>query len=620
VRRTKTVRGYDNDKQTLKSITTTKGASTIQQLSYDWDERLNLKSRTDALQTQQKTERFRHDVLDRLNCAYFSPMENANAACDTSYGYAANGNLTTKSDVGSLSYTDPKHPHAVTNAPGETYTYNAVGNQITRPGGVSITYTPFDLPRTITQGAKTVSFGYDGDQQRIRKTTSNSETLYFDNLFEQVTTGAVKEFRYYVQSPERTIAIVTHGGNDAGTKYVNVDHLGSTETITNELGVQVEKRSYDPFGQRRNVIWGLPPPASFASKSKQGFTGQDEEDEFGLVNMKGRLFDPRLGRFTTTDPVIANVFDGQSFAAYSYVRNNPLTLVDPSGFDPVKPPIFPIAERITTAADGSITLELLGPPREGQPPKTQPEVKSGVAGAAPTNDVSTTGDLAGEIIQEMQDAEELDQAEESITQFLAGGVLGVAEGMVPFGGLGHAVGDAFGMSDNKAPEARVGVAIGQIVGGLFATIGGLGGEVLGGAATVTGIGAAVGVPVMVVSAVAVTGGVANMAAGIQSLARLAMQNHHSDPKFMGGARNQPLTRMSKEMHDDLHRDLNDFLRQRTNSVGDHMRPQSNNPGWKIQKNFTDDVRRQAMADFYRQYGNKYADAARDFFAQHPNLK
>jgi hypothetical protein len=125
---------------------------------------------------------------------------------------------------------------------------------------------------------------------------------------------------------------------------------------------------------------------------------------------------------------------------------------------------------------------------------------------------------------------------------------------------------------------------------------------------------------MVVSAVAVTGGVANMAAGIQSLARLAMQNHHSDPKFMGGNSRQSLTRMSKEMHDELHKDLNDFLRQRTNAAGDHMRPQSNNSGEQIQIRFSTAERRQAMADFYRQYGDKYADAARDFFAQHPNLK
>jgi YD repeat-containing protein len=188
-----------------------------------------------------------------------------------------------------LFYTDPKHPHAVTNAPGETFGYDAVGNQFTRPGGVSITYTPFDLPKTITQGGQTTTFGYDGDQQRIRKTTSNSETLTFGDLFEQVTTGLVKEFRYHVHSPERVIAIVTHGGNEPGIKYINVDHLGSTETITNEQGVQIEKRSFDAFGARRNPIWGAP-AGVLTSKTKQGFTGHDEEDEFGLVNMKGRIW------------------------------------------------------------------------------------------------------------------------------------------------------------------------------------------------------------------------------------------------------------------------------------------------------------------------------------------
>ncbi|MBK9266155.1 MAG: hypothetical protein IPM54_41005 [Polyangiaceae bacterium] len=96
-------------------------------------------------------------------------VENQNAPCDASYGYTPNGNLTSKSDVGILSYTDPKHPHAVTNAAGDSFYHDAVGNQITRPGGVGITYTPFDLPKR-SQGATTVSFGYDGDEQRIRKT------------------------------------------------------------------------------------------------------------------------------------------------------------------------------------------------------------------------------------------------------------------------------------------------------------------------------------------------------------------------------------------------------------------------------------------------------------------
>jgi RHS repeat-associated protein len=241
--------------------------------------------------------------------------------------------LIDKSDVGAYSYIDPKHPHAVTNVPGVSYWYDAVGNQITRPGLVSMTYTPFDLPKTITQGGKVTSFGYDGDEQRIRKTTPTSETLYVGDIFEQVTSGVVKEFRYHVHSPERVIAIVTRGGNEPGTKYLHVDHLGSVETVTNDVGKVLEKRSYDAFGGRRNSKWGVP-GGVLPSKTKWGYTGHEEDDEFGLVNMKGRLYDPKIARFTTTDPVIADVYDGQSFNAYSYVWNNPLAFTDPTGFAP----------------------------------------------------------------------------------------------------------------------------------------------------------------------------------------------------------------------------------------------------------------------------------------------
>jgi hypothetical protein len=48
-------------------------------------------------------------------------------------------------------------------------------------------------------------------------------------------------------------------------------------------------------------------------------------------------------------------------------------------------------------------------------------------------------------------------------------------------------------------------------------VGGFTGEVLGGAATVTGIGVAVGVPAMVVSTTLVVGGAGNIAAGIRGL-------------------------------------------------------------------------------------------------------
>ncbi|MBK9261265.1 MAG: RHS repeat-associated core domain-containing protein [Polyangiaceae bacterium] len=385
-----TARGYDHEKGALKSITTTKGAATIQQLSYDWDERLNLKSRTDARQPVNKTERFRYDALNRLTCAYFGLVENPNAPCDTSYGYAPNGNIVSKSDVGILSYTDPTHPHAVTNAAGDSFYHDAVGNQITRPGGVIITYTPFDLPKTITQGAKVTTFGYDGDQQRIRKTTSTTETIYFDDLYEQVKTTSGIEHRYHVHSPERVVAIVTRDGQEPGTRYLHVDHVGSIETTTKENGTIDERRSYDAFGARRNPEWGGSAIA-FTSKTKKGFTGHEEADEYGLVNMKGRVYDPRIGRFTTTDPIIANVYNGQSLGAYAYVRNNPLAFVDPSGFTEEEARRLWRVEETPGQLGIHITFDPLPPPT---PRPTPPPHAADVGAQAATTDVGTTGNGA----------------------------------------------------------------------------------------------------------------------------------------------------------------------------------------------------------------------------------
>ena len=429
-----TTRSYDKDKQALQSITTMLGGSTIQQLSYGWDERLNLQSRTDMRQQQNKTERFRYDELDRVTCAYFGAVEDPFAPCVTSYAYGPSGNIVNKSDVGTYTYLDPKHPHAVTNAGSGTYTHDAVGNQITRPGGISITYTPFDLPKTIAQAGKTTTFGYDGDEQRIRKTTPNSETLYVGDLFEQVTTGTAKEFRYYVASPERVIAVVTRGGNAPGTHTLHTDHLGSVESVTNEKGEVVEKRSYDAYGARRNPQWGAF-GGVVPGKTTRGFTGHEEDEEWGFVNARGRIYDPKLGRFLTTDPLIADVFDGQSFSAYGYVRNNPLALVDPSGFQAESPEsdIYWDSELGTW---GLVQYIHQDPPEPQEDDFVIPNHAANIGAYVPPVDVNTTGNGGGQT------------SSEGIGSFFEGLLMG-------------------GLANNDSVSAT----IGGIVGGLIPGVG-----------------------------------------------------------------------------------------------------------------------------------------------------
>src|SRR4051812_47349470 len=303
--------------------------------------------------------------------------------------------------------------------------------------------------------------------------------------------------RDYVYSLERAVAVVTRGGAQPGTRYLHVDHLGSVDVLTDEGGAVVERRSYDPFGQRRNPAWGQPPPASFSSLTTQGFTGHESDDELGLVNMKGRIFDPKVGRFLTMDPIVQAPLSGQNWNPYSYVLNNPLSYVDPSGFEygpgeaapPPDPEYAKDPEVQHLQALSCRGLECA--PRSPKQVEGPPEGAQNGATAQPV-DVGTTGSSSGYVPQPETTAPN-EWAQNSYAQVEGGFLGGLALGAVPFAGVGHQLLDAGGVLPHGSTEARRGVAVGQIFGGIVTLAGGLTGEVLGGITSVTGIGAAIGV-------------------------------------------------------------------------------------------------------------------------------
>ncbi len=51
--------------------------------------------------------------------------------------------------------------------------------------------------------------------------------------------------------------------------------------------------------------------------------------------MNGRIYDPLLGRFLSADPFVQFPNNLQNYNRYSYALNNPLSLVDPSGYNAV---------------------------------------------------------------------------------------------------------------------------------------------------------------------------------------------------------------------------------------------------------------------------------------------
>ena len=158
------------------------------------------------------------------------------------------------------------------------------------------------------------------------------------------------------------------------------------------------------------------------------------------------------------------------------------------------------------------------PPREEPPPKEKEDARQAgeVGAAAPPTDVDTTGG-SQEIDPLAATTAPEDWTQSPYVQIEGGFLAGVSLGLVPMGAVGHQLLDAGEVLSHGTPEARFGLAVGQIVGGIASMAGGVGGGLLGGATTATGAGAPVGVPAMVVSAGLVVGGAANVAAGIWGL-------------------------------------------------------------------------------------------------------
>ena len=123
-------------------------------------------------------------------------------------------------------------------------------------------------------------------------------------------------------------------------EYAHRDHLGSVDAITDGSGTVLQKTSFDPYGGRRTTAWnadlsttGLDALRAVQdSRGSRGFTDHEHLNRTGFVHMNGRVYDPRIGRFVSPDPIVQAPWFSQSYNRYAYVFGSPVSFTDPSGF------------------------------------------------------------------------------------------------------------------------------------------------------------------------------------------------------------------------------------------------------------------------------------------------
>ena len=346
-----TTRVFDPQTGLIQSIQSGLGeTSGVQDLGYAFDAYGNLTSREGF--TQEVYESFTYDTLNRLTGLTLKNSETEAVLASKSYRYDAVGNMVNKSDVGAADYVygagntvgaGNAGPHAVTSAGGQSYAYDDSGNMISGAGR-TLTWTSFQKPRTMAKGATTSTFEYGPDRKRMRqvkvKGAVTETVMYVGGLYERVSkTGSATEHVHYVFAGGVRIVVETASeasGSSVKLRYLHQDHLNSVDVVTNESGAVVERLSFGSFGERRvaqgTTVWRDSALALSSAETRRGFTDHEQLDDFGLVHMNGRVYDPHLGRFLSADPFVQFALSSQGYNRYTYANNNPPSFTDPSGY------------------------------------------------------------------------------------------------------------------------------------------------------------------------------------------------------------------------------------------------------------------------------------------------
>lgn len=302
-----------NSQGLLSNLKTMKGTTSLHNMNYVFDGATgNLTSRTGMI---GQTETFTYDSADRLT------VVKQGSSTVMNMGYHANGNIVSKTGLGSYSYDKP---HAVS-------TVDNTGGLISE-NNQTIAYTAFDkvssISETVGSNNYLLNITYGPDRQRWKSTlkTNNAvaRTTVYAGDYEMVTEGGVTKQLYYLGGNNGLVAVyVKQSGQPDKIYYAHKDHLGSVVKLTDNAGTEVFKASYD--------VWGRRTVANNTFKFHRGYTGHEHLDEFKLIDMNGRMYDPLLARFLSPDPFVQMPDFSQNFNRYTYCLNNPLIYTDPSG-------------------------------------------------------------------------------------------------------------------------------------------------------------------------------------------------------------------------------------------------------------------------------------------------
>jgi RHS repeat-associated protein len=320
-----TVRKQDYDNLLrLKTIDVTDPTQNpVMNYQYGYDQVDNITSKT----TELGTTGYGYDELDRLIAAT-PPTPQTNEV----YTYDAVTNRVTDAKVsGPLVYNANNQ---LISAGSITYDYDANGNTIKQTDANNAAntrnyvYDTNDRLIEVRNNSNTLIavYSYDPFGRRLSKDAGTSKTYFFYTdeglIAEADATGTVnKTYGYAPGSAYMTNPLFMKYG--VSYYYYQNDHLGTPQKLISQSGQVVWSATYDAFGYATV-------DTAYTLVNNLRFPGQYYDQETGLHNNWMRYYDPKIGRYVTSDPIALK----GGINTYGYAKGNPISIIDPLGLNP----------------------------------------------------------------------------------------------------------------------------------------------------------------------------------------------------------------------------------------------------------------------------------------------
>lgn len=216
----------------------------------------------------------------------------------------------------------------------EAYAYDNRGNRQTlqtdaefgqAPAG-QYEYDEWDrLSKVTMEDGKEATYRYNGDNLLVERTYDEVTTRYYYDGQQVIAEGIVQPGDVVT---EKVSYLRGHGlamleeANGRKGYYAHNGH-GDVVEIRGSNGELLNSYTYD--------IWGKPLLTSEAISNSFRYSGEYWDEATGLQYLRARWYDPSVGRFINEDAYEGEISNSLTLNLYTYVVNNPLRYIDPSG-------------------------------------------------------------------------------------------------------------------------------------------------------------------------------------------------------------------------------------------------------------------------------------------------